>query len=172
MVNIFQPLIIKVHTFLWYIVMFVPEKSYECGRINNSLLATDHGTHYWWKCVIQWKPFMFIIWWTLQEIRHMNTTCNALEDGIWIADHVTISQSCMGIGRNNRSTWIGSLWGQFAIILYVMSLPSRSPLLFLWRLGCRLNVVTPTLPSPFVFFLYHFHHYYHHSTAIHCLLLL
>ncbi len=45
------------------------------------------------------------IWWSLQEIRHMNTTCNALEDGIWIANHITVFESCMGIS-NNRITCV------------------------------------------------------------------
>ena len=101
-----HPLTIKVHTFV-IIVMILPEKIYERGVINNTLLTTDHGTHYRCKFVIEWKPSMFFIWWSLQEIRHMNTTCNALKKGIRIADYATVSESCMGIS-NNRIGCIGS----------------------------------------------------------------
>ncbi len=123
--------------------MFVPEKSYECGKINSSLLTTDHGTHYWCKCVIEWKPFMFFIWWTSQEIRHTNTTCNAPEDGIWIADHVTICQSCVGISRNNRSTWVGSLWGKYSTSWNLKA----GPLFFFFPLCFFPVSCPPLLPS-------------------------
>ena len=44
-----------------------------------------------------WEVFMLFIWWTLQEISKITTTCNALDDGIRIADEATFLESCMCI---------------------------------------------------------------------------
>ncbi len=40
---------------------------------------------------------MLFIWWTLQEISKITTTCNALDDGITIADEATFLESWMCI---------------------------------------------------------------------------
>jgi hypothetical protein len=43
------------------------------------------------------EMFMLFIWWTPQEISKITTTCNALDDGIRIADEATVAESCMCI---------------------------------------------------------------------------
>ena len=50
---------------------------------------------------------MFFTWW---EIRETNTTCKALKDGIWIAVHITVFDSCMGTKINSSRFITLSVW--------------------------------------------------------------
>ena len=50
---------------------------------------------------------MFFTWW---EIRETNTTCKALKDGIWIAVHITVFDSCMGTKIDSSRFITLSVW--------------------------------------------------------------
>jgi hypothetical protein len=78
--------------------MMRPVKIYKLDRIDNSCLTTDHGTNHRCKLLIEFEMLMLFIWWTPQEISKMNTTSNALEDGIRIAGDVSVDESCICIG--------------------------------------------------------------------------
>ncbi len=62
----------------------------------------------WQHLVLQWswneshmqKSEMSVVfaWWTYKEFCQMSTTCNYLEDGIWIADDVRVVESSISMG--------------------------------------------------------------------------
>ncbi len=67
-------------------------------RINIIHPTTKDGTNHRFKLVIEFEMLMLFSWWTLQEvvtITQICTTCNALEDGIQIADDICIDESCL-----------------------------------------------------------------------------
>ncbi len=69
--------------------------------INITHSTTDDGTNYRSKLVIEFEMSMLFIWWTPQEVSkflQISTTCNALEDGIRIADDICVDESCVCFG--------------------------------------------------------------------------
>ncbi len=79
-------------------------KTNKLDGIDNIHSTTDHGTNHRSKLVIEFKMLMLFIWWTSQEISKISTTCSEFEDGIRIADDVSVDESFVSLG----STYVES----------------------------------------------------------------
>ena len=79
-----------------FLTFFV--KMNKLARINNTHSTTDHGANHRSKLVTEFQMLMLFIWWTPQEISKISTTCNALEDGIRIANDICVDESCICLG--------------------------------------------------------------------------
>ncbi len=66
-------------------------------RIDNIQSASDHRMNHFCKLVIESETLVLFVWWTQYEFRQMNTACNYLEDGIWIADDVRVDESSISM---------------------------------------------------------------------------
>jgi hypothetical protein len=97
-----------------FITFFV--KINKLAGINITHSTTEDGTNHRFKLVIEFEMSMLFIWWTPQEVSkviQICTTCNALKDGIRIADDICIDESCVCSG----STSVASVdWGKVFII--------------------------------------------------------
>ncbi len=62
-------------------------------RIDNIRSASDHGMNNICKLVIKCETLVVFAWWTQKEFCQMSTTCNYLEDRIWIADDIRVLES-------------------------------------------------------------------------------
>ena len=76
----------------------MPVKSIQLIKICNIISTTDHGTNHRCKLKIELETLMLFIWWTLQEISTLTTTCNALDNGIRIAHEATVAESFICVG--------------------------------------------------------------------------
>jgi hypothetical protein len=86
--------VVMVFAFILFKIFITPVKSIQLLKIDN-ISTTDHGINHRCKLKIEMEMFMLFIGWTLQEISKITTTCNALDDGIRIADEATFPESCM-----------------------------------------------------------------------------
>jgi hypothetical protein len=84
-----------VFTFVSFKIFVAPVKSIQLFKIDNIISTTDQGTNHRCKLKIELEMFMLFIWWTLQEISNITTTCNALDDGIRVAHEATVAEFCM-----------------------------------------------------------------------------
>jgi hypothetical protein len=84
-------------TFVSFEIFDTPVKSTQLFKIDNIISTTDQGINHRCKLKIELEMSMLFIWWTLQEITKITTTCNALDDCIGIADEATFLESCMCI---------------------------------------------------------------------------
>ncbi len=85
-----------------FITFFV--KINNLAGINITHSTTEDGTNHRFKLVLEFKMSMLFIWWTLQEVSiiiQIRTTCNALEDGIRIADDICVDESCVCSGSRS-----------------------------------------------------------------------
>jgi hypothetical protein len=86
-----------IFTFVLFKIFITPVKSIQLLKIDNIISTTDQRINHRCKLKIELEMFMLFIWWTLQEISKITTTCNALNDGIRIAHEATVAESCMCI---------------------------------------------------------------------------
>jgi hypothetical protein len=84
-----------VFTFVLFKKIVTPVKSIQLVKIDNIISTTDQGINHRCKLKIELEMFMLFIWWTLQEISKITTTCNVLDDDIRIAHEATVVESCM-----------------------------------------------------------------------------
>ena len=88
--------VVMVFTFVLFKIFVTPVKSIQLFKIDNIASTTDQVINHRCKLKIELETFMFVIWWTPQEISNITTTtCNALDDGIRIAHEATVAESCM-----------------------------------------------------------------------------
>jgi hypothetical protein len=87
--------VVMVLTFVLFKIFITPVKSIQLLKIDNIISTTDHGINHRCKLKKELETFMLFVCWTLQEIRKITTTCNALGDGISIVDEATVAESCM-----------------------------------------------------------------------------
>ncbi len=92
------------------ILMIRHENIHQCVRILDNIRSTsDHGMNHICKLVIEFEMVVRFAWWTQKEFRQMNTICNYLEDGIWIADNVSVEESSISIAVIISRTYVASL---------------------------------------------------------------
>jgi hypothetical protein len=73
------------------------ENIHELVRIDNIWSAGDHGLNHICKLVIESETLVLFARWTQKEFCQMNTTCNYLENGIWIADDIRVEESSISM---------------------------------------------------------------------------
>ncbi len=69
----------------------------EVLKIDNIRSASDHGMNHICKLIIESEMLVVFARWTQEEFRQMSTTCNYLEDGIWIADVLRVLESSISM---------------------------------------------------------------------------
>jgi hypothetical protein len=74
------------------VFMIRHENIHKLVRIDNIRPTSDYGMNHICKLVIESKMLVLFAWQTQKEFRQMNTTCNYLEDRIWIADDVRVEE--------------------------------------------------------------------------------
>ncbi len=94
------------------------ENIHKVVRIDNIHSASDHGMNHICKLVIESETSVVVAWWTQKEFRQMSTTCNYLEDGIWIADDVRVLESSISMAVTISIMYVAlSGLGKISIIL-------------------------------------------------------
>ena len=93
------------------------ENIHKLVRIDNIRSASDHGMNHICKLIIESEMLVLFAWWTQKEFHPMNTTCNYLEDGIWMADDVWVLESSISMAVTISIMYVASLrLGKFSII--------------------------------------------------------
>ncbi len=77
-------------------------------RIDNIRSASDHEMNNICKLVIECETLVVFAWWTQKEFRQMSTTCNYLEDGIWIADDISVLESSISMAVTISIMYVAS----------------------------------------------------------------
>ncbi len=69
------------------------ENIHKVVRIDNIRSASVNWMNHICKLVIECETSVVFAWWTQKKNPQMSTTCNYLEDGIWIADDIRVLES-------------------------------------------------------------------------------
>ncbi len=90
-----------------YIIRF--ENLHEVVRIDNIWSASDHGMNHICKLVIESETLAVFVWRAQKEFHQMSTTCNYLEDGIWIANDVQVLECSNSMAVTISRMYVASL---------------------------------------------------------------
>ncbi len=129
------------------------ENIHKVVRIDNIRSTSDHGMNHICKLVIESETLVVFAWRTQKEFRQMSTTCNYLEDGIWIADDIRVLESSISMAVTISIMYVALLRLRKISVIWrplfsgCVSLQMLSTLNTFNRMGI-LFLLIPNLPPP------------------------